>query len=305
MRRLLVVSLILSIIFAVVVTLMDSTHWLMPITWIGVGLLMILFVLDRRFGLFKPARANAIPRSQIAEIERLYFRCMREMLQDSINMVQVINDLQRIVSIDPHYKNARHYLTRAVLLQMQSQDNTRHVSRSGHLSRNNAEFQQLQEQLISSDPAIRKSVVMQLIPYGEDAIDPLIALLMDEDADVRVHAATALGWIGGTDAVQPLLVALQDENQYVRRYAARAMCWVVDESAIEGLIRALRDEDSYVRQYAARALGWSHNKVAIRPLIDLLTIEQNADVRDYAYTALDDLGEPRPVLPRAVEASQG
>src|SRR5690606_3598646 len=118
-------------------------------------------------------------------------------------------------------------------------------------TRNSAEFARLQDQLIDPDPAIRKSVVMELIQYGQDAVDPLIALLMDEDGDVRVHAATALGWVGGKDAIQPLVVALMDENPYVRRYAARAMCWVVDESAIDGLIMALQDEDTYVRQYAA------------------------------------------------------
>ena len=88
---------------------------------------------------------------------------------------------------------------------------------------------QLQEQLIDPDPTIRKSVVMELIQYGSDAVDPLTALLMDEDADVRVHAATALGWVGGRDAVLPLMVAFPDSNPYVRRYAARAMCWVIDE----------------------------------------------------------------------------
>jgi HEAT repeat protein len=162
----------------------------------------------------------------------------------------------------------------------------------------------LQEQLIDPDPDIRKAVVMELIQYGETATDPLIALLMDEDADVRVHAATALGWVGGNHAVQPLLVALQDENAYVRRYAARAMCWVVDETAVDGLIEALKDDDNYVRQYAARALGWSQDPSAVRPLLELLAVEENGDVRDYALTALDDLGERPPRIERAVEVTE-
>ena len=171
-------------------------------------------------------------------------------------------------------------------------------------SRTSTEFQKLQEQLIDADPVVRKSVVMEFIQYGEDAVDPLIALLMDEDADVRVHAATALGWIGGEDAVQPLMVALQDENAYVRRYAARAMCWVVNDTAIDGLIQALKDQDNYVRRYAARALGWSQDRRSIAPLLDLLLLEDNNDVREYALTALEDLGERNVQVERAVELTQ-
>lgn len=301
MRRFLILVFGFVLLLAGILTLTSSDQGVTHVAQITVVVLLVLIILDRLFGWLRPSRGTKIPPSQIAEIERLYFRCMREMLNDNANLVQVINDLQRILSIDPNYKNVRHYLTRAVILQMQGHDNTKDVSRTGHLTRNNAEFRELQEQLISPDPAVRKSVVMQLIPYGEDAVDPLIALLMDEDGDVRVHAATALGWIGGQDAVQPLLVALQDSDQYVRRYAARAMCWVVDETAVEGLIQALKDEDNYVRRYAARALGWSQDRSAIRPLIDLLNIESNSDVRDYVFTALDDLGEPRPNISVPVE----
>jgi bilin biosynthesis protein len=249
---------------------------------------LVVVVIDRLFGMFRPRRGTKTPPSQIAEMERLYFRSMREMLSDEPNLVQIINDLQRIIAIDPQYKNARHYLNRAVFLQSESRV-TKAQTRLP--SRNSIEFKKLQDQLIDPDPAVRKAVVMELIQYGEDAVDPLIALLMDEDADVRVHAATGLGWVGGADAVQPLIVALQDENAYVRRYAARAMCWVVDSSAVDGLIESLKDNDNYVRRYAARALGWSQDRRVISPLLDLLLVEENNDVREYALTALEDLGE--------------
>ena len=236
---------------------------------------------------FRPrSRRARTPPSQIAEMERLYFRAVREMLHDTPNLVQVTNDLQRILATDPNYKNARHFLKRAQLLQANG------VSAGTSASSGRAGFMELQERLIDSDPNVRKSVVMELLHYGEMAVDPLIALLMDEDSDVRIHAATALGWVGGKDAIQPLCVALKDVNPYVRRYAARALCWVVDETAIDTLIEALRDEDNYVRQYAARALGWSQDARAIRPLLELLN-DSNADVREYASIALDDLGAPR------------
>lgn len=284
MRRVLIVVWGLLAAAALALTVFDPGYTLTYSVQIVAGIVTGLIIFSWILGLFKPRRARP-PRSQIAEIERLYFRAMREMLTDSPNYAQVINDLQRILSIDPAYKNARHYLNRAVILRHESNPHS-----NGARLDSKADFYHLQEKLIDLDPAVRKSVVMELIQYGEIAVDPLIALLMDEDSDVRVHAATALGWVGGKDAVQPLLVALQDENLGVRRYAARALCWVVDDTAVPGLIEALHDEDNYVRCYSARALGWSQDERAIEPLRALLQHE-NADVRSYAATALEDLGQ--------------
>lgn len=294
MRRLVILFLFLALLgFSL---LAPDTQLTRP-TQVAALFLLALVIADARFGLLKSRRRSKMPPSQIAEMERLYFRAVREMLNDNPNLVQVVNDLQRILATDPAYKNARHYLKRALVLQANSAASSGHSSNS---ARSRAEFMRLQERLIDPDPDVRKSVVMELLQYGEMAIDPLIALLMDEDSDVRVHAATALGWIGGRDAVQPLAVALKDPNPYVRRYAARALCWVVDETAIDDLIEALKDDDNYVRQYVARALGWSQNARAIRPLLTLLD-DPNADVREYARIALDDLGELRRERPGTVQ----
>lgn len=299
MRRLLIVLLILMLIIALWLSISASDNALTRPAQVITGVLFISVVADYSFGIFKPGRNRRPPRSQIVELERLYFRSMREMLNDHPNLPQIINDMRRILSIDPRYKNARHYLNRALVLQAESEENLAAASPSVS-ARNRANFIKLQEKLIDPDPDVRKSVVMELIQYGDVATDPLIALLMDEDEDVRIHAATALGWVAGEDAIQPLLVALQDENPYVRRYAARALCWVVDETAVENLIDALQDDDNYVRCYSARALGWSGDRRAIRPLVELLA-EENADLREYALTALEDLGQKNIAPPEKIE----
>jgi hypothetical protein len=296
MRRLVILFFILVLLATLGLSLLAPSNSFSRPAQVVAFLLFILVITDARFGLLKARRRAKTPPSQIAEMERLYFRAIREMLNDNQNLVQVINDLQRILATDPRYKNARHYLKRAQILQAESVASNRQNGSSPH---SRAEFMSLQERLIDPDPDVRKSVVMALLQYGEMAVDPLIALLMDEDSDVRIHAATALGWVGGKDAVQPLAVALKDSNAYVRRYAARALCWVVDEAAVNDLIEALKDEDNYVRQYAARALGWSQNARAIRPLLELLH-DPNADVREYASIALDDLGEIRREQPVTV-----
>lgn len=288
MRIILTIAFVIALAAAVILSIADPAHALVPVLQIiaAVGAVATIAAWG---SLILQRRRVRPPRSQIAEIERLYFRAMREMLTDYPNYAQVVNDLQRILAIDPRYKNARHYLQRATNLQKEV---NRQPLGNGVIT-GRADLAQLQEQLIDLDAGVRKAVVMELIQFGDAAVDPLIALLMDEDADVRVHAATALGWVGGRDAVQPLLVALMDNDTQVRRYAARALCWVVDEGAVDGLIAALDDEDSYVRCYAARALGWSHAVRAVEPLSDLLN-DENADVREYAATALVDLGQQVP-----------
>lgn len=301
MRRLITVLFLFSALAGLGLTSFAPAHALTRPLQIAALAFLVLFILVRAFSLFSSKeRRTPVPPSQIAEMEKLYFRAMREMINDQPNLVQAINDLQRIVSIDPRYKNARHFLKRALLMQSEGTATTPPFT----ASRTSQEFMRLQEQLIDPNPDVRKAVVMELIQYGEIATDPLTALLMDEDADVRVHAATALGWVGGQHAVQPLLVALQDENTYVRRYAARAMCWVVDETAVDGLIYSLKDDDNYVRQYSARALGWSQDSRATRPLLELLAVEENADVRNYILTALDDLGELPPRVERVLEVTE-
>ena len=294
-RRVLYVLLAVSV--AALLLLLAGQAWQGAlIVALLTGLLCLALLATR--SPFAPAAAGSrVPKSQVAEIEKLYFRATREMVTDAPNMPQVISDLQRIVSISPRYKNARYFLNRALLLQARVD-----AGPQANGARRQLDFMALQEKLIDMDASVRKSVVMELIQHGPDAVDPLIALLMDPDADVRVHAATALGWVGGRDAVQPLLVALQDDSLQVRRYAARALCWVVDESAVDGLIAALADEDTYVRCYAARALGWSHALRAVQPLVNLFQQDSSSDVRQYALTALDDLGQPRPEMPIATEA---
>lgn len=299
MRLILTLLLVLTTCVASLLTLFARDSVVTGLLQVLALIFLVLFIIVRALGLFKPRRAGRIPPSQVAELEKLYFRCMRDMLNEMPDLNQVISDLQRILAIDPRYKNAHHYLNRA--LSMQAQQGHVNGSRPSGTAMGRTEFARLQERLIDPDPAVRKAVVMEFIRYGSDAVDPIIALLMDEDSDVRVHAATALGWIGGQDAVQPLLVALKDDNTLVRRYAARALCWVVSEGAVEGLIEALRDADAYVRQYAARALGWSQDRRAIRPLIEMLGTEQNIDVELYVYTALEDLGEKNVRVTRPVE----
>jgi len=72
--------------------------------------------------------------------------------------------------------------------------------------------------------ALRRIGTPEAIKVVEDtASDLLQALQQDQDPEVRVSAAEALGEIGSEDAVPTLIQVLQDENVGVRRRVARAL----------------------------------------------------------------------------------
>ena len=63
----------------------------------------------------------------------------------------------------------------------------------------------------------------QCINVGASAVEPLIAVLKDNDRGVRASAADALGQIGDTRAAEPLIAVLQDGDRGVRTSAVIAL----------------------------------------------------------------------------------
>ena len=68
----------------------------------------------------------------------------------------------------------------------------------------------------------------------------LIAVLKDNNANVRGSAAEALGQIGAV-AVEPLIAVLKDKDVNVRKSAAEALGQIGDTRAVEPLITMLKD----------------------------------------------------------------
>lgn len=161
----------------------------------------------------------------------------------------------------------------------------------------------------------------KIIEIGENAVDPLIVLLMDDkDDEVRKNAAEVLGKIGDRRAVEPLITTLNDRR--VRHYAIMALGEIGDEMAvgalisslkyeevsddaiyalvktggkvIEPLIIALKDGDKSVRSNAAYALGEIGDKMAVDALVSALKDESDS-VRSSAVVALGIIGDERTV----------
>lgn len=93
-------------------------------------------------------------------------------------------------------------------------------------------------------------------PYPQRAVDPLSAVLLNDDAArVRRAAAWALARIPDDRAIEPLLRALGDSIASVRRAAAEALGTLKEPTAREPLAALLNDPDSSVRCTAVEAIA--------------------------------------------------
>jgi HEAT repeat protein len=133
---------------------------------------------------------------------------------------------------------------------------------------------------------------------SENAVEPLITALGDQDWRVRNRAADALGNIGSERAVEPLITALGDENRGVHEIAVWALGNIGSEKATEALIAVLGHGNwsVYMRKSAVEALGKIGSERAIEPLITALG-DENRGVRESAVEALGNIASERAVEP--------
>ena len=138
----------------------------------------------------------------------------------------------------------------------------------------------------------------------ENNVRELINQLQDEDANVRYHAASALGEIGAKDAV-PVLINLmrlvpvdEDTNAaVVRAAAASSLGRIGAKDAVPVLISAFQDQHKVVRFAAVyaitlnpKALLWKAVDV-VPALIQVLREDQNWDVRSNSANVFGNIGE--------------
>ncbi len=135
---------------------------------------------------------------------------------------------------------------------------------------------------------------------GERAVEPLIALLLDDDdVGVRSEAAFALGEMGDERAVEPLISLLGDEDFAITENAADALGRIGGERAVEPLIAYLGRVGGGI---AIELLGKIGDERAVEPLIALLLDGDDSDVRSDAAIALGRIGDERAVEPLSASA---
>jgi HEAT repeat protein len=125
---------------------------------------------------------------------------------------------------------------------------------------------------------------------GSAAVDPLLAVLNDTNANVRAGAARALGKIGDIRAMNALIFRLRhDEDPEVRKSAVWAL-HMGAARAVAPLIEALRDPDEWVRFGAVIVLA-KIGRAAVAPLIQALH-DPLPLVRANAAETLGRIGDP-------------
>jgi HEAT repeat protein len=162
-----------------------------------------------------------------------------------------------------------------------------------------SELQTILDALTSGDDERAEAVVPEVIPLGEAAVDPLLALLDSPIADHRWWATRALALLDRSRSLDGLLRALRDDDPDVRQCAALGLRLIPAPSAIPALLNALHDPDRLVARLAADALA-----VVGPSAIDALSgIVESPDtaVRMEAVRALSAIENPQ-VLPALFEA---
>lgn len=138
----------------------------------------------------------------------------------------------------------------------------------------------------------RSTVILDLLLWQkEKTITALLALLKDEDEQLRSSAASVLGKICDAEVVKDIIATLEDKSENVRQFAANALGDLRDLRALEPLLVALRDKSERVCCSAASALGKLKDERAIKPLI-IASEKIGTELRFIAADALGDIAHP-------------
>jgi HEAT repeat protein len=152
--------------------------------------------------------------------------------------------------------------------------------------------------VFKSRDVLRKDAAEALVKIGAPAVESLIATLRDEDelVLVREDAARVLGKIGDVRAVEPLIAVLKEDDKFVRQAASRTL-QEIGMPAVEPLIAALEGREWQVQEGAAKALGKIGDARVVGPLIAVLEKVPAPFVRKAVAQALGHLGDEQAVEP--------
>lgn len=106
--------------------------------------------------------------------------------------------------------------------------------------------------------------------YGDAAVVPLIKALKDNDKEIRIGAAEALGPLGDLRAVEPLSECLKDKDWNVRSQSAGSLGKLGEKTVADSLVGCLNDPSKEVRLEVVKALKNLADEEAFNPLVKFL-----------------------------------
>lgn len=188
-------------------------------------------------------------------------------------------------------------------------DRQRDGARSSGEELDDADLSSLIESLRSPVADMREHAAAALGKMGDvRAVPALIEVLGDRDRSVREHAAEALGKLGDNRAVVPMTEAMKKErNNDVREHMATALGKIADRAALPYLLEVLRsDPNAKVREHAASAVGCVGGEQAYRALLESYENDYSVRVKAHALYGMGLMKEKRAVdlLIRALDADE-
>lgn len=145
-------------------------------------------------------------------------------------------------------------------------------------------------QTAAKDATLRGPAINVLVKIGAPSVPAVVELLSEDDQDLRMAAADALGKIGSKDATPALLKSTRDIAA-VRRVAISSLCTICDPRATDLLVEVLKrdTDDGEVRARAARALSVIGGAKSVSALVGALG-DLDLKVRTSVITGLQRMG---------------
>jgi HEAT repeat protein len=134
--------------------------------------------------------------------------------------------------------------------------------------------------------AARQQHVRALAPQGRAIVDTLVTTLRTQHHNFNVLSSLLdLIALADLDVVEPMMACLESDEADLRMQAALILGERRDQRAVPALMRALDDSDVNVRFHAIEALGRLHAMAAVEPLVKI------AERRDFflAFPAVQAL----------------
>jgi quinoprotein glucose dehydrogenase len=156
---------------------------------------------------------------------------------------------------------------------------TRKLMAEGMTKRSRAELAGLLEH---PDMRVRLEAQFALADQGNDVLDLLAGVAKKNQHQLaRLHAIWGLGQLGrkSPEALKPVLALLADNDSEVRAQAAKVLGDTRCATAFPKLVALLKDPEPRVRFFAGLGLGKLGRKEAIEPIFHLLA--ENADRDPY------------------------
>ncbi|HOS97008.1 MAG TPA: HEAT repeat domain-containing protein [Deltaproteobacteria bacterium] len=136
------------------------------------------------------------------------------------------------------------------------------------------------------DPGLRNAAIDILRKIGDDGIDVLHRLAVDENDDIRLFVLDILGTIGNPESVDVLIGGLRDADANIRNAAVVSLGLLGDTKAFEHL-KALIDDEEWIRFSAIEAMShlpheglpaflleqlqrWGHDELTISALLETI-----------------------------------